>query len=413
MGTLLAAGCCIPAVLYLVSMWNEILKLNWKSRFDNNDVDEKAEITGTNGATLESMTKVDENIEKWLFIPEALVFSAAVLYILVIGEMNFFSHQVSWQTEQMSAIGKRSSSFLLIRWLTVFVPFAGQWAQIVGIVLAFLGMQYHVRHNKRLNLEKETNLTASKSLNSAKHEGYRDKSPAPSHNVATRGAIDGRYSLSNGNGKVSTEIMIGSLPRAATGGRTPPEGVPPTGTLQRAVTWGAALSDRFTTAGPDQFDDSAWRRGLAQNYPEVPGEGLRNEYLDDIKNRYDGNVTPLRKQHSRPGSITGSTNPGLGINVEGNTTVRSKSPRRSHSSTSPAEQIWVELQNVTSHTSAGSNGDMPQRQPTLEVSALERQDHEQTFSASSITFDNSDSQSPRPPAIVVSHDSQELDPDVS
>jgi hypothetical protein len=104
-------------------MWNEILKLNWKSRFDNKDVDEKAEITGTNGATLESMTKVDANIEKWLFIPEALVFSAAVLYILVIGEMNFFSGQVSWQTEQMSAIGKRSSSSLLIRWLTVFVPF--------------------------------------------------------------------------------------------------------------------------------------------------------------------------------------------------------------------------------------------------------------------------------------------------
>jgi hypothetical protein len=179
------------------------------------------------------------------------------------------------------------------------------------------------------------------------------------------------------------------------------------------VTWGAALSDRFTTAGPDQFDDFAWRRGLAQNYPEIPGEPLKNEHLDDIKNRYDGNVTPLRKQHSRPGSITGSTNAGLGINVEGNTTVRAKSPRRSHSSTSPAEQIWVELQNATSHTSAGSNGDMPQQQPTLEVSPLEHQGHEQTFSASSTTFDKSENRSLSAPAIVVSYDSQKPGPDVS
>lgn len=31
--TLLAAACCIPAVLSLVSMWNKILEINWKSRF--------------------------------------------------------------------------------------------------------------------------------------------------------------------------------------------------------------------------------------------------------------------------------------------------------------------------------------------------------------------------------------------
>jgi len=96
-------------------MWNKILEINWKSRFGNQDVDEQALIEGTNGATLESMTKVNAHIGKFLIIPEVLVFGAAVLFILVLGEMNFFSDQVSWQTEPMSAIGKRSSSFILIR----------------------------------------------------------------------------------------------------------------------------------------------------------------------------------------------------------------------------------------------------------------------------------------------------------
>jgi hypothetical protein len=85
-------------------MWSDILKLNWKFRYDNRD--KKAPIPGTNGATLESMTKVDDHINNFLKIPEALLFSIAVLFIVVVGEMNFMSDQVSWQTEPMSAIGK-------------------------------------------------------------------------------------------------------------------------------------------------------------------------------------------------------------------------------------------------------------------------------------------------------------------
>ena len=154
--------------------------------------------------------------------------------------------------------------------------------------------------------------------------------------------------------------------------------------LQRTVALGATLSDRLVTPGPDQFDDSAWRRGLTRNYPEVPGEGddsawrrglsqsypevpgegddsawrrgpppsypgvpgeggnfawrrglaqsypevpgerLKNAHLDDTKNRYDGNATPLRKQYSWASSTTANTNPGLGINVEGNVRLHSK-----------------------------------------------------------------------------------------
>ncbi len=38
--TLLAAACCIPAVLSLVSMWNKILEINWKTKFGRGDEDQ-------------------------------------------------------------------------------------------------------------------------------------------------------------------------------------------------------------------------------------------------------------------------------------------------------------------------------------------------------------------------------------
>ena len=390
LGTLLAAACCIPAVLHLASMWNKILEINWKSRFGNQDVDEEALIEGTNGATLGSMTKVNAYIRKFLIVPEVLLFGAAVLFILVLGEMNFFSGQVSWQTEPMSAIGKRSSSFILIRWLTVFVLFAGQWATIVGTILAVLGWLYYNRH-EWLGLKEETNPTASKSpLNPAMREGHKDNSPASSHYVATPGAIDERHSLSNGGRRTSTETVISPLPQAVTptDQKTPPECVPTTNPLQQAVTWRDGgrrrvartltdLSDRLVTATPNQFDDSAFRSGPAQKYPRVPAEELRNKKLKNIENRYEGNTTP-----------------------------RAQSPRRSHSGPFPAKRTSGKLQNVTSHTSAGSNGDMPRRRPTLEVPPLDHRGRKQTF-------DDSINQGPSSPAIVVSHDPQEPDPDVS
>jgi hypothetical protein len=86
-------------------MWNKIRWVNWNAVFGARE--KKALIDGTDGATV--------SIKKFPIIPEVLVFGAAVLFVLVLGEMNFFSSQVTWQTEPMSAIGKQSSSFVLIR----------------------------------------------------------------------------------------------------------------------------------------------------------------------------------------------------------------------------------------------------------------------------------------------------------
>lgn len=101
--TLLAAACCIPAILYLISTWIKILELNWKSRFGTGDLQERIE--GTNGATVGGMLGVNAVIGRFLSVLEVLLFGAAVVAILVVGEMNFFSEPMMWDTEYLQSIG--------------------------------------------------------------------------------------------------------------------------------------------------------------------------------------------------------------------------------------------------------------------------------------------------------------------
>lgn len=111
--TLLAAACCIPAVLSLISMWNKVLESNWMSRFgvgNADDADDEATV-GINGATKETMNGVNNFIAKLMTAVEVPIFGAAVMAILIIGERNFFSHQVSYQTEPIASVGKLSPLF--------------------------------------------------------------------------------------------------------------------------------------------------------------------------------------------------------------------------------------------------------------------------------------------------------------
>jgi len=103
--TLLAAACCIPAILSLVSMWIKILDHNWE-KFSKNKMKPDEPIEGTNGATINHMTGIGEKIKEWMSLIEVPVMAAAVLAILIKGEMNFWSHQVYYQTEPITSIGK-------------------------------------------------------------------------------------------------------------------------------------------------------------------------------------------------------------------------------------------------------------------------------------------------------------------
>jgi hypothetical protein len=116
MGTLFAAACCIPAVLHLVSMWNKILEINWKSRFGNRREDERSDepIEGTNGATVAKIRGVNALVSLFLSAVEIPVFVAAVLAILIMGERNFFSPQVRFQTEPIASVGKIIASLVVV-----------------------------------------------------------------------------------------------------------------------------------------------------------------------------------------------------------------------------------------------------------------------------------------------------------
>lgn len=270
--------------------------------------------------------------------------------------------------------------------------------------------------------------------------GQRDKSPDSSHYIATPGTTDGRHSLSNGGGRTSAEaaVIINPLPRAvtATDGKPSQGSMSTTNPLQRAKTWRdggrrrvartlTSLSDRLVTPTQNQFDDSTFRRGPAIQYPRVPAEELRNKNLNDTETRYDV-TTRLRKQHSRAGSFTGSTNSGVGIisvrdaptTTPSRAPSRAPSPRRSlqggEAATSSAS--GEVLQKVASPTTTpGSNDDMLQRRSTLEVPSVDHQGRTRTFPTTTapltISDDNTTNQAgPSSPVIVVSPDFQSPDP---
>ena len=109
-GTLLAAACCIPAILSIISMWDKILEIEGKKRNGGGRADERNDelIEGTNGATIGNMNRVNNVIRHLLSVVEIPVFYGAVLAILIIGELNFFSSQVMYQTEPIASIGRSS-----------------------------------------------------------------------------------------------------------------------------------------------------------------------------------------------------------------------------------------------------------------------------------------------------------------
>ncbi|OHW93473.1 transferase family III-like protein [Colletotrichum incanum] len=113
----LAAAECVPAILSLVSMWVKI-----KTNPDAEKGRDNERIPGANGATFGNMKSVNASIRGFLNAVEIPVFAGAVVAILVIGEINFFSPQMDYHTEPMGSIG--------------------QWGTILATGMAALGSLY-------------------------------------------------------------------------------------------------------------------------------------------------------------------------------------------------------------------------------------------------------------------------------
>ncbi|KAI0477261.1 hypothetical protein GGR56DRAFT_398945 [Xylariaceae sp. FL0804] len=304
-GTLLAAACCIPAILSLIFTWNRILQINWKQRpscsymtgYGRQDDKERLNqpIVGTNGATEGKMINVNDRIKGFIYRLVAPVFGGAILGILVTGERNFFSPQVNYQTEPMTSVG--------------------QWAPVVGTALAALGSLYVLiaTELKKAETEEEPDVP-----NTHAHSCNCSLNYYPSIHVDD-GSIHGSdienplRIISHGSSRHSREG--GSVTHVESAARSLPGHLTQTptnvdrGNRHKFAKMLTSIGDYVGTAAADRFDDSEFRRGRAVDWPLIPGEEERNPELRRIQQLYnprrdiEGNATP---RPSRPASFIGT-----------------------------------------------------------------------------------------------------------
>ncbi|KAJ4524758.1 hypothetical protein HRR83_000385 [Exophiala dermatitidis] len=264
--TLLAAACCIPPILSIISMWKEILELNYKRTFpDRNKQEETNElISGTNGATIEKMRQINEKITEFLWAVQIPVIGAAVLAILVTGELNFFSPQILYQTEPIASIG--------------------QWAPIAGTALAVLGSLF-VLFDKKLDAATAgVNQTITSRQCTCSERGVSPgRFRSPVNSTATEDGQNLHHSLAH----IGTNASIdrGKDTTCVTMDQTLERNGNPlqhdAGSRRKVASVLQAVA-RYVGTAHRRFDDSEFKNGEAQGYPWVPGEPARNSHYGEI-----------------------------------------------------------------------------------------------------------------------------------
>ncbi|PKK42457.1 hypothetical protein CI102_13232 [Trichoderma harzianum] len=96
--TLVAAGCCIHTVIWMVVM-TERFNIRAKSYETNKP------ISGISGTTKSTVNDVNLMIHLFLSAATAPVSGCAAVAIIIVGEINFFSSPVNYQAEPLAAIG--------------------------------------------------------------------------------------------------------------------------------------------------------------------------------------------------------------------------------------------------------------------------------------------------------------------
>ncbi|KAI1485196.1 hypothetical protein F5X96DRAFT_691239 [Biscogniauxia mediterranea] len=252
----------------------------------------------TNGATISEMRSINNIIRMFLSTLEIPVFNAAVLAILIIGEQNFFSPQVSYQTEPITSVGKITARVSCYPYLTETAQFVGQWAPIIGTVLAALGSLYLL-----LTREQAEPEGSKYHCNCSQHHfpscdmdgrSLHSNNENPLH-AQHEWPVVRHYSPSTAGGGLFITLSRNSQSPLDYNGRIHDD-VGYRRKVARALT---RLSNYLGNAGADRFDDSGFRRGRAVDFPEIPATRARNGNLFWIKKQYDpprdanGNATPI------------------------------------------------------------------------------------------------------------------------
>ncbi|OAX77361.1 hypothetical protein ACJ72_08343, partial [Emergomyces africanus] len=267
-----------------------------------------------------------------------------------------------------------------------------QWGPIVGAGLAVLGSLYLVLAADLDAVEEEDQPKASSNQdNNSMREintiASAESSHSPVRDAEMRRSVSHTRSVQDGQPRQPLAGDSGNRRKVA-----------------RALTkFVIYLSD----AAHERLNDSEFKSGKAQDFPEIPGEIRRNRALPHIRNQYntyrenEGNVTPsLRGRASRANSFTSSI---YGLDVEtGPRTAREYDIGRA----APPE-----IQNRPAASSGAVNGTITQRRATLEVPAQTHHSSPRNHSPASPTSPTHSSRSipdsRRPPAIVVSSENED------
>ncbi|GKT48235.1 uncharacterized protein ColSpa_08416 [Colletotrichum spaethianum] len=315
----LAAAECVPAILSLVSMWVKI---------KNNPDDEKGRdndpIPGANGATFGNMKSVNASIRGFLNAVEIPVFAGAVVAILIIGEINFFSPQMDYHTEPMGSIG--------------------QWGTILATGMAALGSLYIYLAGEVMSDRGETPLVEPNQPNHLTRKGSNEP-----------------------------EVRHASLTRPISGGTEPDQDQGYRRTVSNALIkvnsfFGNKVQPQLR---PDDFGIGVW--------PQIPGEMGRNRLVTLTSDQFS--TRNFRLSMSRDSNEFHSGSEGDSTTSTGSPASRERSVTRSSSRQPPKGRRYTEPSGSRSFGRQDSTPSSPTeparihrktRSATLEVPTLRR-----------------------------------------
>ncbi|KAJ5787282.1 hypothetical protein N7457_002272 [Penicillium paradoxum] len=380
--TLVAAACCIPAILSLVSMWIKILDDNWEkfSRKQKQQPDEPIE--GTNGATINHMTGIGERIKDMVSLIEIPVFAAAVLAILIKGEMNFWSQQMRYQTEPIQSIG--------------------QWAPIVGTGLAALGSLY---------------LLFSAEM--VAEEGKDDEQPGVnnvgqcaccSNCTSSETPTSSRRGSGTSAERQNAEIQLTPLRRHTTTQTASTN--PPTPDLGRrkVARFFNKTSNMLATKAHRQIEKGGFKNDAKTSYPQTPGEEYKNSLLRRQEAEYKRSSTPDNRSRAGSSVSVRDSDNGEGSSRMSRSPTRHSVPtptvsrprsRPNHANSLPGRSLF---ESSTLHSP--SPGSLSSGWPTHQLSPFDRMNSQRSRAPSldesvSPTTSSPGIQIP-PPTIVIS-----------
>lgn len=177
----------------------------------------------------------------------------------------------------------------------------GQWAPIAGTVLAALGSLYLLWFKKDENLKEKSGLQRSPSQYA--HNGHgSDRSVSPGRRPTMPQSSDvGSECYGLGIRSASPQDM--SIVPTITQPDLEPEHIEvvhgnddePTAGRPRVRQWFTKAANYLGNAAHQKLDTSDYNDQQAHQFPEIPGEPLRNPALQRVSRQY----SELREQNSR------------------------------------------------------------------------------------------------------------------